>query len=199
MISRGGKGLRQVFEDGLARVTDGGGLPVHQPSGPHHFPAKDMADALVPQAHAQDRCALPKSANDITTDTRLLRRARAGGDTNVVRLHPGNIIQRDLVIAMNLHLRPHLAKILDEVVGEGVVVIYDQKHGCSDHPRPAQKCKLRPRSDHTVFTEAKVRLPPVLPWQADDDMVHKIQPQDLRPLLESPGQRLVRRAWSWVP
>ena len=47
----------------------------------------------------------------------------------MIRLFLRDLLQRDLVIPMDLHLRTHLAKVLDEIVGEGVVIVDDQEHG----------------------------------------------------------------------
>ena len=41
----------------------------------------------------------------------------------------GDLLERHLVIAPYLHLRPHLAKVLDQIVGEGIVVVDDKEHG----------------------------------------------------------------------
>lgn len=128
VITGGCEGLRQVFEDGLAAVLDDGGLAMHQAPGADDIAAEDMADALMAQADAEDRRALAKGLDDVATDACLLRRAGAGGHADVVRLHLGDLLQRDLVIAMDLHLGPHLAEVLDEVVGEGVVIVDDQQH-----------------------------------------------------------------------
>ena len=42
---------------------------------------------------------------------------------------PGlDFVQRDLVVAVDFDLRAKLAQALDEVVGEGIVVVDDQDH-----------------------------------------------------------------------
>ena len=44
----------------------------------------------------------------------------------MIGLHRPNLLNRYLIIAKNLNLLPQLAKVLDEVVGEGVVIVYYQ-------------------------------------------------------------------------
>src|SRR6266568_2081877 len=55
VIARRFKRVRQVLEDRLAVVLDLGRLPVHQALSTDHVAAEGFADALVTQAHAQDR------------------------------------------------------------------------------------------------------------------------------------------------
>jgi hypothetical protein len=102
---------------------------MHEPASAHDISAKNMADALMAEANTQDRNALTKGANHVTADASFLWRARAWGDTNVIGPLFSDLFQSDLIIPMDLHLRAHLAKVLDEVVGKGVVIVDDQKHG----------------------------------------------------------------------
>ena len=59
----------------------------------------------------------------VHADPGLVRRAGAGGDDDATRFKGGNLVDGDLVVAMNLHLGTQLAEILHEVVGETVVVV----------------------------------------------------------------------------
>ncbi len=45
------------------------------------------------------------------------------------RVEGDQLVHRDLVITKDTDIRAQLAKVLDEVVGEGVVVIDKYKHG----------------------------------------------------------------------
>jgi hypothetical protein len=128
MVTRGFEGLRHAFEDRLASVPDFGNFAMHEPACADDISPEDMADALMTEADAQDRNALTKGADHVTTDACFLWRALARGDTDVIRPLFGDLFQGDLIIPVDLHLRAHLAKVLDEVVGEGVVVIDDEEH-----------------------------------------------------------------------
>ena len=49
--------------------------------------------------------------------------AWAWGDDEMVRLERDQLVQGDLVVAKDANVRAKFAEVLDEVVGEGVVVI----------------------------------------------------------------------------
>src|SRR5262249_16438382 len=61
-------------------------------------------------------------------DAGLVGRARARRDDDCVRTHLRDLRHRDLVVADHFDLRPKLAEILNQVVGEGVVVINHEQH-----------------------------------------------------------------------
>ena len=129
MITSRREGLWHAFEDRLACVPDFGNFAMHEPTSAHDITPEDMADALVTEADAQDWNALTKGADHITADARFLWSTRAWRDTNMVGPLFSDLFQGNLIVAMDLHLRAHLAKVLDEVVGKGVVIVDDQKHG----------------------------------------------------------------------
>ena len=101
---------------------------MHEAIRPHDIATEDMADGLMTQADAEQRDGWPKTLDHGATDACLLRGAGAGGDADVVRAQLFDLIERDLIIAADFHDGSHLAKVLDEVVGEGVVVIDDEEH-----------------------------------------------------------------------
>jgi hypothetical protein len=46
----------------------------------------------------------------------------------MIGIQPRDLLQSDLVIPANLHDRSHFAKVLNEIVGKGIVVIDDEQH-----------------------------------------------------------------------
>ena len=60
---------------------------------------------------------------DLDRDARLVRRARPGRDDHAVRAAREQRVRRLDVVAHDLELGPELAQVLDEVVGERVVVV----------------------------------------------------------------------------
>ena len=46
----------------------------------------------------------------------------------MTRIEGSQFVQRDLVVAEDANVRAKFAEVLDEVVGKGVVVIYQYKH-----------------------------------------------------------------------
>ncbi len=126
MISCCLKRIWQSLEDRLTRVLDLGDFSVHEPTCSHHIPAEYMADALVPQADAQQRRGLAKASDHFIADARFFRCAGTWRDANVIWVQFCDLIERNAIISMHLHVRPHLAKVLHEIVGKGVVVIDNQ-------------------------------------------------------------------------
>jgi len=68
---------------------------------------------------------MTKLTNDIAADASFIRSAWARGDTDTLWCQLTNASNVDGVITEDLHLRAKLAKVLDEVVGKGIVVIDD--------------------------------------------------------------------------
>src|SRR5581483_8009823 len=70
----------QPAQHALPAVVDARGLAVNRLARPHHTPAEDLADALVPQADAQCRDARAKPGDQRAGDARFARRAGTGRD-----------------------------------------------------------------------------------------------------------------------
>jgi hypothetical protein len=99
-------------------------------SGTHYLSAKSFPDRLVSQAYAENRHPSSKVTHQINADAGFVGRARAGGDDNLCGTHVLDLSQGDLVIATNFDLRAQFPKILNQVVGKGVVVVeYEDQVG----------------------------------------------------------------------
>ena len=131
MVARGLEGRRQPGEDSGAVVMDRRGLSVHEPIRAHDVTAVHVADTLVAEAHAEQRDRRSEAADDFARDARLVRRAGAGRNADARGLHRRDFVGRDFVVSLHERIRAEFAEILDEVVGEGVVVIDDEQHGLS--------------------------------------------------------------------
>lgn len=129
MVPRGGETFGHPSKDGLTLVTDFGNFAMHEPVCPHDIATEDMPNTLMAEADSKSGNARSKFFDHSTTDARLLWRAGTGGNADMIRLLFGDLIESDLIIPVNLHLRTHLSEVLDEVVGKGVVVVDDQEHG----------------------------------------------------------------------
>src|SRR4051812_27630644 len=97
-----------------------------------HLAAERLGERLVAEADAQRRHAgLGEAPHRLHRDAGLVRRARPRRDDHAVR--PAREQRVDVldVVAHHLELGPQLAEVLDEVVGEGVVVVDDEdlRHG----------------------------------------------------------------------
>jgi hypothetical protein len=129
MVARGLKRIRQAFENAFAVVDDRRCLAMHEAICADNLATEHVAHALVAQAYSEDRCAFAKSANDVAADARFVGRAGAWRNADAFWRESRDFIERDLVIAFHGRFGAEFAKVLDEVVGETVVVIDDEEHG----------------------------------------------------------------------
>ena len=101
---------------------------MHQLLGVDDLAAEGLADALVAEAHAENRHLAGEFLDQRHRDARLVGRARAGRNHDMVGLERRDLLHRDLVVAEYPHLLAQLAEILHQVVGEGIVVVDHQQH-----------------------------------------------------------------------
>src|ERR1700720_3469831 len=110
----------------VVRVTRS--LAVHQPARAHDFPAVRFADGLVPETNAKDRNRLSPAPYRRNADSSFRWRAGSRRDDHARHAQPSNVVDTDLVVALHDGILAELAQILNEIVGEGVVVIEDEEH-----------------------------------------------------------------------
>ena len=128
VVAGGFEGARQAGEDILAGVEDGGGLSVHEARGANDVAPVNLTDALVAEAHAEDGNFPAEMPNHIATDTGIGRSAWPGGDDDFFGSKLFDVGNGNLVVALHKKLRTKFAEILNEVVGERIVVIDDEDH-----------------------------------------------------------------------
>src|SRR5579859_5486918 len=126
MVSSGLEGARQAGEGTGPVVPNERGLPVHGLVA-HDLAAEGLAQALVPQAHAEDRDAPAEVPDGLDRDPRVLRAPGAGRDDQ--RLMAGQLLHAHLVVEEDVDIALELAQVLDQVVGERVVVVDDGDPG----------------------------------------------------------------------
>src|SRR5207248_9624169 len=101
-------------------------------------PAEGLAEALVAEADAQDGHPAAQLADRRQRDAGVVRVARPRRDDQ--RAVAAQLGDRDGIVAVDLSLRAELGQVLDQVVGEGVVVVDDgDPHGISSARRIASK------------------------------------------------------------
>ena len=130
MIARRLEGRGHVLEHALALVADARQLAVHGHGRAHDLAAEHLADRLMAEADAEQRhLRLGRRLDQVHADAGFVGRARAGRQHDACGLQRHRLVDRDLVVAMHGAARPEIAQKVDEVVGEAVVVIDQQKHG----------------------------------------------------------------------
>ena len=128
VVTRGGHRVRNILEDGFAIMPDVADFAVHDFRGADHLPAQRRANGLMSQAYAQNGAFSREMPHYIHADTSLLRRAGARRNQDVVRRHALDILSRDLIVTADFNFFSQFAQILDQVVGEGIVVVENKDH-----------------------------------------------------------------------
>eukprot|EP00191_Tetraselmis_sp_GSL018_P016998 CAMPEP_0177592810 /NCGR_PEP_ID=MMETSP0419_2-20121207/8767_1 /TAXON_ID=582737 /ORGANISM="Tetraselmis sp., Strain GSL018" /LENGTH=199 /DNA_ID=CAMNT_0019083719 /DNA_START=343 /DNA_END=941 /DNA_ORIENTATION=+ len=125
VVSRGLERVRKALEDTDVFVEHGGRLPVHHAAGgADDVGAKDLPDALVAHADAEDRDPEgPEPLDDLEGDPRVLRAAGPGRHEDAGGLHLKHLVDRLLVVLQHNVLAAQVAEVLAEIVREAVVVI----------------------------------------------------------------------------
>jgi len=102
---------------------------VHQAGRPDHLPAERRSDRLVAQTHPKDRDRSCQRTDEGHENAGLSGCLRARRQHDGGRLQRQHVRDLERVVAVDDRLLPELAQVLYEVVGEGVVVVEDEKHG----------------------------------------------------------------------
>ena len=142
MVAGGGERRRQVGEHAGPVVLDRAQLAVHHLPRAADRGAERLGDRLVAEADAQDRDAAGGGADQRQRDAGAVGIAGPGRDHDRVGRHGDRILHRQRVVAVDDGLGPELAQIVDEVVGEAVVVIDQEQHRLA---RPGRAWR-RPRA-----------------------------------------------------
>ena len=129
MVSRRVEGIGQLPENRPAVMLYGRRLTVHEAHGSDDFSAKCDGQRLMTKADAQKRQASGEMLHGLDRDTRLVRRARSRRDNDAAGLEGLDLFDRNLIVAIDPYVLPQLAQILNEIVGERVVIIDHQQHG----------------------------------------------------------------------
>ena len=128
VVAGHGQRLVEAGEHALVLVENRTGLAVHHLTGAHHVAAEGLTNALVTQAHAEDRQLAGKVQDGLDGHTRLGRRAGAGRNHDALRLERFDLSDGQLIVADHMDIGTQLAQVLHHVVGKGVVVIDHQQH-----------------------------------------------------------------------
>src|SRR5206468_8025597 len=137
MVAGGLKRIVHVEEESASGMDHRGGLPEHEPVSAHHLPAEHLPDALVPEADSQNGNFPGEPLDDSTADPGVARASRARLDHDGLGVPPHGVLDGDLVVPDHVRGTAQLAQILDEVPGEGVVVVDHEDH--ESNPRDARR------------------------------------------------------------
>ena len=128
VVAGGFEGAGQAGENILTGVEDGRGFAVHEARSADDVASVNLADTLMAEADTEDGNFSTEMPNHIATDTGIGGRAGPGGNDDFFGSELLDVGNGNLVIAFHKELRTKLAKVLNEVVGERIVVIDDEDH-----------------------------------------------------------------------
>src|SRR5580658_3883110 len=126
MVSSGLKRDGQSQEYAIAFVNDRRGLAVHQAISSNDLSSIHLPDALMPKADAQHGNMRSKMTNKLVADSGIIRRPRSRRNTDFFRAQLLNFFNSRAIISSDDQFRTEFAEVLNQVVGERVVVIQDQ-------------------------------------------------------------------------
>src|SRR5688572_11944753 len=175
VVPRGRERIGQAGEDALTVVADLRRLAVHLRLRARHRATKRLADRLVTQTDAQDGRVSAQAVDDLQRDPGLVGGPGAGRDHDALGLQRRDAVDVEGVVADDVRLRAQLAEVLDEVVGERVVVVDDENHP-SGPAAAMRRARIIPRafehvSSHSVLGSESATMPAPtwiearLPWQ----------------------------------
>ena len=95
------------------------------------LPPKAAPMAWWPRHTPKERHLAREMADHVDADAGFLRRAGAGRDHDTVGCSASIFVDRDLVVAAHVDLCAQFAHVLDQVVGERVVVIENENHAAT--------------------------------------------------------------------
>ena len=126
MVAPGEHWARQAGIDRPAVVGDLSLLSVDRLTL-NHTTTESFNQRLVAEANPQYRDArLGEGANRCNRNPGLRRSTGSGRDHEALRPPGEQFLDAGLVVAHNLNLAPQLTQVLDQVVGEGIVVVDHQ-------------------------------------------------------------------------
>src|SRR5438105_1410105 len=119
--------LRQTLEQRALIVTDERGLAVHEPIGPHHLAPEHFHDRLVSEAYPEHRDAPGERADHVHGYARVVGCPGTGRDAQVRGRGRLRRFRTHGFIAVDTHVCSEDQERRNQVVGEGVVVVYQQQ------------------------------------------------------------------------
>lgn len=129
VVAHGFAGVFYVAEDALFGVVDGAGFAVHDDGCADDFAAEGVGDALVSEADAEEGCVFSQFEYCFEADAKVVgvfRASWSGGEDDVCGVEAADFGEGDFVVAEYDGVAFEFADVLNDVEGEGVVVVDDE-------------------------------------------------------------------------
>src|SRR5512143_815215 len=122
MVSRREEVVVESAKNAFSGVVNPRKLAMHGFGCSDDPSAINLGDRLMAKTNSEDRVATVSKPHKIKTDTCFIRCARAGGEHNGLWLQGASLGRRQLIVSPDDDLRAQLSQIMEQVVGEAVVV-----------------------------------------------------------------------------
>ena len=109
-------------------MVDLAGFAVHELAGADDVAAEGCADGLMAEADAEDGNFAGHVADEADGNAGFLRRAGSGRKDDALGIEGFDFFGRELVVAADDDVGAELTHVLDEVEGEGIVVVENEDH-----------------------------------------------------------------------
>ena len=130
MVAAHGHGIGKSGKQPRAVMDDVGALAVHDIRGAGDLRPGEVAQELVPQAHAQHGNGSGEAFQELQAQPGVARMAGAGGNAHGFQLRAGRQFQNTrIVIRMHHGLASQGIKRLHQIPRKRIVIINEQKHG----------------------------------------------------------------------
>src|SRR5262245_17509944 len=159
MVPRRLERIGKPLEETLPVVTDQRRLAVHRRRRPDDAAAEDLPDRLVTETDAEDRKSARHPADQVLRDPRGLRTAGTGRYDYGLEAGALHVGDGHGIVAADFHLGSQLPQILDEVVGERVVVVEDEDHDAASPTAASSASALRHVSSYSRAGEESATIP----------------------------------------
>ena len=121
------QGVGQALEQVLLLVPDRGSLAVHDSVRPSNSGPERLPDTLVPEANPEEGLDPGPLCNGGETDAGLVGGAGSWGKDESIEGSCLDLIKWLEVIAHDLALSAKFTEILYQVIGKGIVIVYDEQ------------------------------------------------------------------------
>ena len=123
----------QALKDAFVCVLDGMHFAMDRLFRLHDFRAEQLCNRLVTQADTQNRDRSCEMSDDSQTDARFIWCLRNRRNQDHQRIQCRYLFDCYFIVPFHHNSLIQLPQILDEVVGEGIIIIYYKYHTVPHH------------------------------------------------------------------
>src|SRR5688572_14180634 len=110
-------------------MLNAGGLAMHQALSPDHLSTEGDCQRLMAEADTEKGQAPGEMRDRFDGNAGFIGRARARRNDDACRLQRLDVLDRDLIVAIDADVLALFPEILNEIVGKRVVIVDHEQHG----------------------------------------------------------------------